>query len=71
LKIDNIDIEAAIKNVCVLLETDKSLTMALKAAPDMLLRLVTLLISQKDLNSKNSSIPPSSDPNRKRLFENC
>jgi transposase len=56
LKIDNIDVEAAIKNVQALLETDKSLTQALKAALDMLLLLVTLLINQKGLNSKNSSI---------------
>jgi transposase len=67
LKIDNIDVEAAIKNVQALLETDKSLTPALKAALDMLLLLVTLLINQKGLNSKNSSIPPSSDPNRKKV----
>jgi transposase len=62
LKIDNIDVEAAIKNVQALLETDKALTPALKAALDMLLLLVTLLINQKGLNSKNSSIPPASDP---------
>jgi transposase len=66
LKIDNIDVEAAIKNVQDLLATDKSLTAALKAALDMLLLLVTLLINQKGLNSKNSSIPPASDPNRKK-----
>jgi hypothetical protein len=35
LKIDNIDVEAAIKNVQALLATDKSLTPALKAALDM------------------------------------
>jgi len=66
LKIDNIDVEAAIKNVQALLATDKSLTPALKAALDMLLLLVTLLINKKGLNSKNSSIPPASDPNRKK-----
>ena len=67
MKIDNIDVEAAIKNVQALLETDKSLTPALKAALDMLLLLVTLLINQKGLNSKSSSIPPASDPNRKKV----
>jgi transposase len=67
LKIDNINVEAAIKNVKALLGTDKSRTPALKAALDMLLLLVTLLINQKGLNSKNSSIPPSSDPNRKKV----
>jgi hypothetical protein len=63
LKIDNIDVEAAIKNVQALLETDESL----KAALDLLLLLVTLLINQRGLNSKNSNIPPSSDPNRKKV----
>jgi transposase len=72
LKIDNIDVEAAIKNVQALLEKDKALTPALKAALDVLLLLVTLLlvtllINQKGLNSKNSSIPPASDPNRKKV----
>jgi transposase len=67
LKIDNIDVEAAIKNVQALLATDNALTPALKAALDMLLLLVTLLIDQKGLNSKNSSIPPASDPNRKKV----
>jgi transposase len=55
LKIDNIDVEAAIKNVQALLETDKSLTPAFKAALDMLLLLVTLLINQKGLNRKKVS----------------
>jgi transposase len=67
LRIDNIDVEAAIKSVQALLETDKSLTPPLKAALDMLLLLVTLLINQKGLNSKSSSIPPSSDPTRKKV----
>jgi hypothetical protein len=35
LKIDNIDVEAAIKNVQALLATDNALTPALKAALDM------------------------------------
>jgi hypothetical protein len=71
LKIDNIDVEAAINNVRALLKTDKSvssaLAPALKAALDMLLLLVTLLINQKGLNNKNSNIPPYSDPNRKKV----
>ena len=67
LKLDNIDVEAATKKVQALLETNKALTPALKAALDMLLLLVTLLINQKGLNSKSSSIPPASDPNRKKV----
>jgi transposase len=35
----------------------------------MLLLLVKLLTNQKDLNIKNSSILPSSDPNRRKKFE--
>ena len=69
LKIDNIDVEAAIKNVKDLLATDKSMAPTLRAALDVLLLLVTLLINQKGLNSKNSSIPPSSDPNRKKSLK--
>jgi transposase len=69
LKIDNIDVEVANKYLQALLETDKALTRAIKAALDMLLLLVTLLIDQTGLNSRSSSIHPASDPNRKKVLK--
>ena len=55
LKIYNFDVEAAIKSVQVLIETDEALILALKAAIDMLLLLVKLVTNKKGLNSKKSS----------------
>lgn len=52
LKINNIDVGAATKIAQALIETDEELVLALKAAPDMLLLLVKLVINQKGLNSK-------------------
>ena len=66
MKINNIDVEAALKNAQDLLKTDKNISPTLKAAFEVLLLLVSVLINQKNLNSRNSSKPPSSDPNRKK-----
>lgn len=67
MKIGNIEVEAALKNVQDLLAADKDLSPSLKAALDVLMLLVGILINQKLLNSKNSSKPPSADPNREKV----
>ncbi len=67
MKIGNIEVDIALKNVQHLLESDKDLSPALKAALDVLMLLVGILINQKMLNSKNSSKPPSADPNRDKV----
>ncbi len=64
--IESIDIEATIRSTRKLLEEDKSVSPALKASIEILLVLITLLINRLGLNSNNSSIPPSSDPNRNK-----
>jgi transposase len=66
VKIENIDIQAAIDNAKKLVQQDKSLSPSVEAVINLLLMIITLLVNQKNLNSKNSSIPPSSDPNRKK-----
>ncbi len=66
LKIDAIDVDAAIDNVKQLLETERDLSPALKSALDVILLLVTVLLNRATLNSNNSSKPPASDPNRKK-----
>ena len=66
MKIDSIDVDTAINNVKQLLETERDLSPALKSALEMLLLLVSVLFNRATLNSKNSSKPPSSDPNRKK-----
>ena len=65
----NINVEAAIRKVKDLVAVENDLSPALQASIEELLLLVTLLANRLGLNSKNSSIPPSSDPNRKKTFK--
>lgn len=66
MKIESIDVEATIENTRTLLDNDPDVSPSLKSAIEVLLMLVTVLINQLGLNSRNSSKPPSSDPNRKK-----
>jgi len=66
LKLENIDVDVAISSVRDLLKNERDLSPALRSALEMLLLLVSLLLNRVTLNSKNSSKPPSSDPNRKK-----
>ena len=66
LTIEDIDVDAAINSVKELLKTEKGLSPALRSALEVLLLLVSLLLNRITLNSKNSSKPPSTDPNRKK-----
>jgi transposase len=69
MTVDNINVDAAIKRVNDLIAAEKDLSPALKASLEVLLLLVTILANRLGLNSKNSSKPPSSDPNRKKDFK--
>ena len=66
MKIDAIDVDSAISSVKELLGKEKDLSPALRSALEVLLILVSLLLNRLTLNSKNSSKPPSTDPNRKK-----
>jgi len=66
MTVENINVEEAIARVNDLVAQEKHLSPALKASLEVLLLLVTILANRLGLNSKNSSKPPSSDPNRKR-----
>jgi transposase len=66
MKIENIDIETTIKKVRVLIREDKQLSVATKSMFEILILIITLLANRLNLNSTNSSKPPSSDPNRKK-----
>jgi len=69
LKIEEIDVDAAIDSVKVLLKEEPDLSPALRTALEVLLLLVSLLLNRVTLNSKNSSKPPSADPNRKKTHK--
>ena len=66
MTVDNIDVEATIKSVQELLAQEPNLSPALRSTLDVLLVVVKLLVNRLTLNSRNSSKPPSSDPNRER-----
>ena len=69
MTVDNVNIEASIQSAKELIAKEKNLSPALKVALDVLLLLVTILANRLGLNSKNSSKPPSTDPNRKKKLK--
>ncbi len=56
--------EKALDHARALIENEKGLSSSLRAALEVLLLLVQLLLGRTTLNSKKSSKPPSADPNR-------
>jgi len=66
MKIENIDIEATIEKAQFLVREDKQLSAATKSMFEIMILIITLLANRLNLNSTNSSKPPSSDPNRKK-----
>ncbi len=66
MTIDNIDIDATIKRVEGLIAEDNDLSPGTKSLLEILVLIITLMANRLNLNSKNSSKPPSSDPNRRK-----
>ena len=66
MKVDNLNITKSIQNLEVLLEQEKDISPALRAAFEVMILIVNLLVNKLGLNSRNSSKPPSQDPNRKK-----
>jgi transposase len=67
VELNDIDIDATLKNAKELLEQEKDLSPAIKATMDILILVVQLFANRIGLNSRNSrnsSKPPSTDPNR-------
>jgi len=67
LKINGIDVDATLKKVETVLSEEKGLPPAIRSMVELLVLLITLLAKSFNLNSSNSSKPPSSDPNRKKV----
>jgi len=61
-----ININNSIEEARALLAKEKNISSALRVSIELILTLVTLIVAKKGLNSKNSSIPPSQDPNREK-----
>ena len=66
MTIENIDIQATIEKVHTLIRDDETISTTTKSMFEILIVVITLLANRLNLNSLNSSKPPSSDPNRKR-----
>ncbi len=67
MKINGIDVDAALKKVETVLSEEKGLSPVVRSMIELLVLLITLLVSRLNLNSNNSSKPPSSDLNRKKV----
>jgi transposase len=66
MKIENIDIAATIEKAQALIHQDEQMSAATKAIVEVLILLISLLANRLNLNSTNSSKPPSADPNRQK-----
>lgn len=66
MNVENIDIQATIEKTRLLMHEDEQLSAATKSMFEILILIITLLANRLNLNSANSSKPPSSDPNREK-----
>ena len=66
MNLNSINITEIVEQTKAQLQTDKTLTPALKMSIELILVVVVMLADKLGLNSKNSSIPPSKDINRKK-----
>ena len=64
MTIENINIDETLKRVESLIANDQDLSAATRSLLEVLVLIITLLANRLNLNSKNSSKPPSTDPNR-------
>ena len=66
MKIDNIDIQATIEKAQAVISDDEQMSAGTKSMFEILILVINLLANRLNLNSTNSSKPPSTDPNRKK-----
>ena len=62
MKVENIDVSAAINEAKDLLKNNKKIPLSVKIILELLIKIITLLLNKISLNSRTSSKPPSSDP---------
>ena len=66
MTIDSIDVTATLSRVEKLLAEDKDMSSSTRSLLEVLVLIISLLVGRLNLNSRNSSKPPASDPNRER-----
>ena|SRR3989339_23568 len=64
--VENIDVTHTLEKAKRILDEEKDLSPAVKSIFEVLILLITLMANRLGRNSKNSSLPPSQDPNRAR-----
>lgn len=64
MSINDINIAETIESARKTLAEDKSVSPQLRTMMELLILIISLLVNKLGLNSRNSSKPPSSDPNR-------
>jgi transposase len=62
--VEGLDIQQAIDNIRDQLDEDDIASPAMKASIEMLILVISLLLNRSNLNSRNSSKTPATDPNR-------
>jgi transposase len=67
LTINNINIDETLKSAKEHLAEEKEMLFAMKSLMELLLLVISLLVERLNLDSRNSSKPPSQDPNRKKI----
>lgn len=70
VKIENIDVNKSLEKARELLAKEENVSASFKAVMEVLFLIITLFMNRFNLNSKNSSKPPSDDPNRKKKSRN-
>lgn len=66
MTIDNVNITKAIEDAEEILKNNPGMSADVKVMMNMLLLVIRLLLNKVGLNSRNSSTPPSKDPNREK-----
>lgn len=64
MTVEDIDISKALEQAKTALAEQKDLSPAFRSSMELLFLVVSLLVKRLGRNSRNSSIPPSQDPNR-------
>jgi len=70
MKVSDIDVDKTIEKAKKALKNNTALSEADKTIFELLLMLVVILVNRLGLNSRNSSKPPSQDPNRPKKPKN-
>lgn len=66
MKIEDIDINDTVEKAKKMLKEEKNVSPAFKVLFNLLLTIIGIFIQRVSKNSKNSSKPPSADPNREK-----